>query len=79
MGTGSGSAAGGPLGAEQLSAREQEIVSRILNGDRVPAIARALYLGQSTVRNHLTAVYRKLRVNSQQELIDLYKGSTRSP
>jgi len=68
-----------PVGAEGLSAREQEIVDRLLNGDRVPAIARALYLGQSTVRNHLTAVYRKLNVSSQQELIDLYKGSTRSP
>jgi DNA-binding NarL/FixJ family response regulator len=62
-----------------LSAREGEIVSRLLHGDRVPAIARALYLGQSTVRNHLTAVYRKLNVSSQQELIDLYKRSSRTP
>jgi DNA-binding CsgD family transcriptional regulator len=68
-----------PLGAELLSAREQQIVSRLLDGDRVPTIARALYLGQSTVRNHLTGVYRKLHVNSQQELIDLYKRNSRSP
>jgi DNA-binding CsgD family transcriptional regulator len=68
-----------PLGSEQLSAREREIVSRLLNGDRVPAIARALYLGQSTVRNHLTSVYRKLDVSSQQELIDLYKRNSRTP
>lgn len=68
-----------PVGSEQLSARERDIVDRLLNGDRVPAIARALYLGQSTVRNHLTAVYRKLNVSSQQELIDLYKRSSRSP
>ena len=67
-----------PRGAELLTAREQEIVSRLLDGDRVPAIARALYLGQSTVRNHLTAVYRKLNVSSQQELVDLYKRSARS-
>jgi len=69
----------GPLGSERLSSREREIVNRLLNGDRVPAIARALYLGQSTVRNHLTAVYRKLNVSSQQELVDLYRQSTRSP
>ena len=68
----------GPLGSEHLSAREREIVDRLLNGDRVPAIARALYLGQSTVRNHLTAVYRKLNVSCQQELIDLYRRSSRS-
>jgi PAS domain S-box-containing protein len=68
----------GPLGSELLSPREREIVVRLLAGDRVPAIARALYLGQSTVRNHLTAVYRKLSVRSQQELIDLYKRSGRS-
>lgn len=71
-------ASAGPLGSEQLSAREREIVNRLLDGDRVPAIARALYLGQSTVRNHLTAVYRKLNVSSQQQLIDLYKRSSRS-
>jgi PAS domain S-box-containing protein len=69
----------GPLGSEQLSAREREIVNRLLNGDRVPAIARALYLGQSTVRNHLTSVYRKLNVSSQQDLIDLYKRRSRLP
>lgn len=72
------SASTGPLGSDQLSGREREIVDRLLNGDRVPAIARALFLGQSTVRNHLTAVYRKLNVSSQQELIDLYKRSRRS-
>jgi DNA-binding CsgD family transcriptional regulator/PAS domain-containing protein len=54
-----------------LSTREMEIVGRLAAGDRVPLIARSLYLGASTVRNHLTAVYRKLGVNSQQELMTL--------
>jgi PAS domain S-box-containing protein len=62
-----------PVGAERLSPREEQIVKGLLNGDRVPAIARNLHLSQSTVRNQLTAVYRKLGVSSQQELIDLYK------
>ena len=52
-----------------LSGRELEIVMRLMNGDRVPAIAEALFLSPSTVRNHLSAVFRKLRVSSQQELI----------
>jgi DNA-binding NarL/FixJ family response regulator len=65
-----------PSGAERLSPREQEIVKGLLKGDRVPAIARRLHLSQSTVRNQLTSVYRKLRVTSQQELIDLYRRSS---
>jgi DNA-binding CsgD family transcriptional regulator len=32
-------------------------------------IARALFLSESTVRNHLTSVYRKFGVGSQHELL----------
>jgi DNA-binding CsgD family transcriptional regulator len=56
-----------------LSSRELEIVGRLLAGDRVPAIATSLFLSQSTVRNHLSAVFRKFGVSSQQELIDLLR------
>jgi DNA-binding CsgD family transcriptional regulator len=56
-------------GLGMLSARELEIVIRLMNGDRVPAIAESLFLSPSTVRNHLSAVFRKMRVSSQQELI----------
>ena len=52
-----------------LSAREFEIVRRLLVGDRVPMIAQELFLSESTVRNHLTSVYRKLGVRSQQQLL----------
>ena len=47
------------------------MVTRLLAGKRVPAIAEALFVSQSTVRNHLSSVFRKLNVQSQQELIDL--------
>jgi len=50
----------------RLSSREHEIVSPLLGGDRVPAIAEALFITQSTVRNHLSAVFQKLGVHSQQ-------------
>ena len=60
-------------GAESLSSRELEIVARLVGGDRVPAIARALFLSQGTIRNHLSNAYRKLGVSSQQALIDLYR------
>jgi DNA-binding CsgD family transcriptional regulator len=41
----------------------------------VPAIAGAVFLSQSTVRNHLARVYRKLGVGSQQELINLLRDN----
>ena len=63
----------GPVGAERLSSRESEIVARLVSGDRVPAIAQALFLSQSTIRNHLSSAFGKLGVTSQQELVDLYR------
>jgi DNA-binding CsgD family transcriptional regulator/PAS domain-containing protein len=63
-----------PSHAEKLTEREWEVVARLLRGDRVPAIAQAVYLAPSTVRNHLSAVFRKLGVGSQQELISLFRG-----
>ena len=56
----------------RMSVRELEIVTRLVGGNRVPAIAKALFLSQSTVRNHLSSVFAKLRVGSQQELLDLF-------
>ena len=54
----------------ELTGREHEIVVRLVGGQRVRAIAREMFLSESTVRNHLTAVYRKLGVASQGELLD---------
>ncbi|MFL6163453.1 MAG: helix-turn-helix transcriptional regulator [Jatrophihabitantaceae bacterium] len=60
-------------GLDRLSRREYEVVKLLLHGDRVPVIARQLFVSQSTVRNHLSSVFRKLRVRSQQELIVLLR------
>jgi DNA-binding CsgD family transcriptional regulator len=54
-----------------LSAREWEVLSRLLRGERVPTIARALFVSQSTVRNNLSSIYRKFDVHSQDELLHL--------
>lgn len=60
----------------KLSTRQWEIVSRLARGERVPAIADALFVSPSTVRNHLTAIYRKFGVHSQAELLaNLRKGT----
>lgn len=63
----------------ELTGREMQIVSRLLAGDRVPAISQQLYLAQSTVRNHLSAVFAKLGVKSQQELIVLLRRAQGRP
>jgi len=57
----------------ELTSRQWEILSRLLRGDRVATIAAALYLSQSTVRNHLSAIFRKFGVHSQPELLDLLR------
>jgi PAS domain S-box-containing protein len=52
-----------------MSPRQLDVLRRLLRGERVPLIARDLYLSQSTVRNHLAAIYRRAGVHSQAELI----------
>lgn len=53
-----------------LTTREHEIVLRLVTGQRVATIARALFLSESTVRNHLTAIFRRFGVHSQAELLE---------
>jgi PAS domain S-box-containing protein len=57
----------------ELSARQWDILSRLLAGERVPTIASGLYLSQSTVRNHLAAIFQKFGVHSQTELLELLR------
>jgi DNA-binding CsgD family transcriptional regulator len=52
-----------------FSTRQWEILTRLVRGERTEDIARALYLSPSTVRNHLTAIYKKVGVHSQVELV----------
>jgi PAS domain S-box-containing protein len=60
-----------------LTQREFEIVDRLIHGDRVPVIATTLFVSQSTIRNQLAAVFRKIGVHSQQELISYVRRSWR--
>lgn len=52
-----------------LSERQAEILRRIVRGERVPDIARELVVTESTVRNHLSGIYRKFGVHSQSALM----------
>lgn len=59
-----------------LTTRQWEILSLLLEGLRVPAIASHLYLSPSTVRNHLATIFRKFGVHSQSELLELLRRPT---
>ena len=61
-----------------LSSREREILEHLMQGSRVAAIAEALFISPNTVRNHLKAIYRKVEVSSQSELIELVKSLART-
>jgi DNA-binding CsgD family transcriptional regulator/PAS domain-containing protein len=64
----------GSVDLNDLTMRQREIVDRLLRGHRVDAIARDLYVSPSTVRNHLSAIFDKLGVASQSELVELLRG-----
>jgi DNA-binding CsgD family transcriptional regulator len=63
-------------GLEDLSVRQREVVVRLFRGERVATIARDMFLSQSTVRNHLASIYRKLGVRSQSELLEALHSAT---
>ncbi len=54
-----------------LSEREIEILRLAGRGLPNPQIAQALHISPGTVRNHLSAIYRKLGVNSRHEALQL--------
>jgi DNA-binding NarL/FixJ family response regulator len=57
-----------------LSLRQWEVLSRLLQGDRVSTIAKELFLSPSTVRDHLSAIFERFDVHSQAELLLLLRG-----
>jgi PAS domain S-box-containing protein len=57
----------------ELSNRQLEVLSRLMRGERVPAIATEMSVSQSTIRNHLAAIFRKMGVHSQAELLSLLR------
>jgi DNA-binding NarL/FixJ family response regulator len=73
------SAGGDPRNWTKLSNRQWEILGRLLNGERAKEIAAAMFISRSTVRNHLAAIYRKLGVHSQVELLALVSRANAAP
>ena len=66
---------------ERLTPREREVVALIGQGLPNQGIAGKLHISQVTVRNHLTSVFRKLKVNGrfQLALYALAHGLSKAP
>jgi DNA-binding CsgD family transcriptional regulator/PAS domain-containing protein len=64
---------------ESLSARQWEVFQQILAGRRVTSIASSMHLSEHTVRNHLKAIFIKLGVSSQCELVERFRAVRASP
>lgn len=58
----------------QLSSRERDVLALLVQGRRTPSIAAQLHMSQSTVRNHLSSMYRKTGLRSQEDLVALARG-----
>jgi DNA-binding NarL/FixJ family response regulator len=63
----------------KLTSREWAVLTRLVDGQRVSAIAADLFVSQSTVRNHLSSIYAKLGVHSQVDLVRLVRRGTKHP
>jgi DNA-binding NarL/FixJ family response regulator len=53
----------------RLSTREREVLEMVAGGRRVSDIANTLFISNHTVRNHLKAIFRKLDIHSQSEIV----------
>jgi DNA-binding NarL/FixJ family response regulator len=63
---------------DRLPTRQREIVAALLQGQRTRAIAASLYVSSSTVRSHLSAVFKAFGVRSQTELLSLLRSENSS-
>jgi len=52
-----------------LTQRESEILELIVKGMSTKMIAQSLFLGEETVKSHLSSIYRKLKVKSRAEAV----------
>jgi DNA-binding CsgD family transcriptional regulator len=55
----------------RLSPREIEVFQLLAKGRNAEYISKTLFISLHTVKTHISRIYRKLLVNSQQELIGL--------
>ena len=64
------------LSRTDFTLRQWEVIGLLRDGMRVGSIASTLHVSQSTVRNHLSAIFRKVGVHSQEALLLVLRGAT---
>jgi len=57
---------------ELLNSREADVVNQIIEGKSYKMVADELGISLNTVRTHIKAIYKKLKINSNVELAKLY-------
>ncbi|SEO64322.1 LuxR C-terminal-related transcriptional regulator [Denitrobacterium detoxificans] len=57
--------------AGALSPRETEVLALLARGHSYAKIAQTLYVSDNTVKTHVRNIYRKLKIESREELFDL--------
>jgi DNA-binding NarL/FixJ family response regulator len=56
----------------KLNDRENDVVSEIIKGNSYKMVAQNLGISINTVRSHIKSIYRKLNINSNIELANIY-------
>jgi DNA-binding NarL/FixJ family response regulator len=66
-------------GSAGLTAREAEVMEAVCTGMTNAQIARALFVSENTVRNHLTHIFARLGAHSRAHAIALHTGRATGP
>ena len=59
----------------QLTSREMDVFRLIVDGRTTPQISQELYLSESTVKKHITNIFKKMNISNRYELIIKVLGS----
>jgi len=57
-----------------LSSRQWELLTRVVRGDSIDTIARALHVDTETVEHHLATILRKLDLSSREDLVAMFRA-----
>ena len=55
----------------KISKREQDVVALLIDGKSNREIEKSLFISPSTVRNHISVIYKKVGINSRGQLMSL--------
>jgi two-component system, NarL family, invasion response regulator UvrY len=64
---------GGNSPTEQLTPRENEVVQLLIQGEEISGIATALAISRGTAANYISAIKRKLNIDSTVDLIAMHR------